>query len=197
MLKSNDAWVILGVPHDADREMLERAGRRMQSRYAELAERETGEARELAKAMLEGVLLAVATLDASNAEEQSDDPGDEAFRAGLRAMSAGDWGTADRRFLAARDMNLDSVRNIAHAGWARVHNPGLPEKARTAEGLDLLLLAEQLNPGYADGQYFLAMVLHRQEDDDGALRRLRRALKSDPGHIAASALVRKLRRKPT
>jgi CheY-like chemotaxis protein len=196
LLRSNDAWVVLGVPHDADRDMVQRAGKRMQMRYSELVEKESGEARELAKAMLDGVMMAAATLAASEKVVRPDAPGEEAFRAGLRAMSEGDWATADRRFLAARDENLDSARNLAHAGWARLHNPAVPAAERAAAGLDLLLLAEQLDPSYAEGQYFLASALHRKGDDDGALRRLRRALRAEPGHLAANGLARKLRSPP-
>lgn len=196
MARTNDAWVVLGVPHDADQAMVDRAGERMVARYSDLVSRETGEARDLAQAMLDAVRQAIASLRSADDFQREDEPGDDAFRAGLRAMSGGDWALADRCFLAARDSNLDSVRNIAHAGWARVHNPTRPLKERTAEGLELLLLAEQLEPAFADGQYFLATVLHRSGDEDGALRRIRRALKADPSHVAASALNRKLRRPP-
>jgi Tfp pilus assembly protein PilF len=64
------------------------------------------------------------------------------------------------------------------------------------EGLELLRLAEQLDPTYADGQYFLAVVLHKKGDDDGAQRRLRRALRSEPSHVSANALFQKLRKAP-
>ena len=197
MLRANDAWVVLGIPHDAERAMVTRAGERMLARYEELVAKETGEARELAKTMLDGVRAAIDSLREDDAWAGGDDPGDEAFRAGLRAMSAGDWPLADRCFQAARDANLDSVRNLAHAGWARAHNPNRQLKERSSEGLELLLLAEQLDPGFAEGQYFLAVVLHRSGDDDGAFRRVRRALKADPNHLAASALGRKLRRPPS
>lgn len=197
MLHANDAWVVLGIPHDAERAMVARAGERMVARYEELVAKETGEARDLARAMLDGVRVAIDSLRDDDLRAGGDDPGDEAFRAGLRAMSAGDWAQADRCFQAARDANLDSVRNLAHAGWARAHNPNRLAKERTSEGQELLLLAEQLDPGFADGQYFLAVVLHRAGDDDGAFRRVRRALKADPNHLAASALDRKLRRPPS
>ncbi len=196
MARTNDAWVVLGVPHDADQAMVDRAGERMVARYSDLVSKETGEAGDLAQAMLDAVRQAISSLRSDDDLQREDEPGEDAFRAGLRAMTGGDWALADRCFLAARDRNLDSVRNIAHAGWARVHNPTRPVKERTAEGLELLLLAEQLEPGFADGQYFLATVLHRSGDEDGALRRIRRALKADPSHVAASALNRKLRRPP-
>lgn len=197
MLNANDAWVVLSVPHEAERAKVEEAGNRMQLRYAQLVESETGEAQALARAMLEGVQRAVATLEAAFDDTQREaDPGDDSFRAGLRASERGDWALADRHFLAARDMKLDSVRNLAHAGWARAQNPTLPAEESISEGLELLRLAEQLNPAYADGQFFLAELLHRTGEDDAALQRLQRALKSDPAHIAASALMRKLRRPP-
>lgn len=195
LLRTSDPWVVLSVPHDAERKLVDIAVERMRTRYSDLGKAQSPELRDLAVQMLARVNEAYSTLTATAAElTRPDEPGDDAFKAGLRAMAAGDWALADRRFVAARDQNLDSVRNIAHVAWARVHNPEHPAAARTSDGLDMLLLAEQLDPNYADGQYFLATVLHRKGDDDGAARRIRRALRAEPGHVAASALARKLRR---
>ncbi len=192
LVRSGDAWVILGVPHDAAASLVQAAGERMRARYRALVEGHTGEIHELATTILAAVDSALASAEPPPARAEA--PGDDLFRAGLRAMSRGEWALADRRFCAARDQNLDSPKTLAHIGWARVHNPDLPATDRAKDGLELLLLAEQFAPDYPDGQYFLAMVLHRAGDDDGALRRLRRALKAEPGHVAANALARKLRR---
>ncbi len=195
LLRTSDPWVVLSVPHDAEPKLVDVAVERMRTRYSDLGKAQSAELRDLALQMLARVNEAYATLTATAADiARPDEPGDDAFKAGLRAMAAGDWAMAHRRFLAARDQNLDSVRNIAHVAWALFHNPEHPVAARAADGLDQLLLAEQLDPNYADGQYFLATVLHRKGDDDGAARRLRRALRAEPGHVAASALARKLRR---
>lgn len=195
LLRTSDPWVVLSVPHDAERKLVDIAVERMRTRYSDLGKAQSAELRDLAVQMLARVNEAYAALTVSSADvSRPEEPGDDSFKAGLRAMAAGDWALADRRFIAARDQNLDSVRNIAHVAWARVHNPEHPAAARTSDGLDMLLLAEQLDPNYADGQYFLATVLHRKGDDDGAARRIRRALRAEPGHVAASALARKLRR---
>lgn len=194
--RGSDPWTVLSLPQNAEPAMVEQAGVRMRGRYTEIMRAETGEARELAREILSRIEAACEQLAADATPAATDQPGDDAFRAGLAAMAAGDWAVADRRFIVARDQNLDSARNLAHLGWVRVHNPDLPNPDRVADGLDLLLLAEQLDPAYADGQYFLAMVLHRRGDDDAARRRIARALRAEPGHVAANALARKLRRSP-
>ncbi len=197
LLRNSDGWVVLGVPHDANPTMVQAAGERMRSRYQGIADANTGETQELALAMLRRVTEALAALVAMTAPaagDIADMPGDDAFRAGLRAMAQGDWAVADRRFVNARDQNLDSARNLAHLGWARAHNNEYPVAARKSEAADLLLLAEQLAPEYAEGQYFLAMLLHEAGDNEGALRRLCRALKAEPDHVGAGGLSRKLRR---
>ncbi len=194
--RGSDPWTVLSLPQNAEPAMVEQAGVRMRARYAEIMRSETGEARELAREILSRIEAACEQLAADTTPAATDQPGDDAFRAGLAAMAAGDWAAADRRFIAARDQNLDSARNLAHLGWVRVHNPDYPNADRVTDGLDLLLLAEQLDPAYADGQYFLAMVLHRRGDDDAARRRIARALRAEPGHVAANALARKLRRTP-
>ncbi len=198
LLRGSDPWVVLAVSHDAPPERIEQASQRMVARYESLAAQWGGEVADLSRQLLQRVRDATLELTRSPAAPSSPKalPGDEYFQAGLRAMSEGDWAGADRRFTAARDAHLDSVRNLAHLGWARFHNPELPLAERVEEGVDLLLLAEQLDPTYAEGQYFLAMVLHRKGDDDAASRRVRRALKAEPQHLAANALAKKLRKPP-
>ncbi len=198
LLRGSDPWVVLAVSHDAPPERIEQASQRMVARYESLAAQWGGEVADLSRQLLQRVRDATLELTRPPAIPSSPKalPGDEYFQAGLRAMSEGDWAGADRRFTAARDAHLDSVRNLAHLGWARFHNPELPLAERVEEGIDLLLLAEQLDPTYAEGQYFLAMVLHRKGDDDAASRRVRRALKAEPQHVAANALAKKLRKPP-
>ncbi len=198
LLKGSDPWVVLAVSHDAPPERIAHASQRMVSRYEGIAAQYGGEVAELAQKLLQRVRDATLELTqpSPTPENAKAQPGDEYFEAGLRAMSEGDWASADRRFTAARDAHLDSTRNLAHLGWARFHNPELPLAERVEEGQDLLLLAEQLDPAYADGQYFLAMVLHRKGADEAATRRIRRALKADPQHVSANALAKKIRRPP-
>lgn len=198
VLRTADPWVVLSVSRDAESKLVETAAERLRTRFLSLRLSQLAELRELANLMLarvEDALRAMATPAVQAVESTS--PGDASFQAGLRAMMEGDWSTADRRFISARDHQLDSVRNIAYAGWARVHNADHDVAERSAEGLDLLSLAEQLDPHHPDGQYFLAMVLHRRGDDEGAGRRLGRALRAEPGHVGATALARVLRRTPS
>lgn len=199
LLKDADPWVVLGVPKDAPGELLGRAASRMTTRYQEFSRDGDPQVRELGATLLERIRWATKSLShgiAGAAEARPPSSEDEAFRSGQRAMTLGDWSAADKWFSSAHELNLDSARNLAHLGWARLHNPDLPLQERVEEGVDLLLLAEQLDADNADGQYFLAVALHRQGDDDGALKRIRRALRAQPDHVAASALARKLRRPP-
>jgi CheY-like chemotaxis protein len=200
VLRDADPWVVLGIPRDADPALIQRAGERMANRYETLHQDSDGAVASLAGQLLARVRAALAELESAgdplsvSAEPvpAASGPDEPAFRAGLRAMSSGDWPAADRLFTTARDLCLDSPRNLAHLGWARFHNPELPNQERTVEGTELLQLAEQFDPLYAEGQYFLAAVLHRGGDEEGALRRLRRALKAEPGHVASIALARKI-----
>lgn len=196
LLEDQDAHTVLGVPQDSPAEMVARAGARMRERYENLTRSENAEVRVLAQAMLNRVLAAIADIE-SPAPQKYTSPSDEAFQAGKLAMDRGEWALADRYFARARDAEIDSPRNLAHLGWARFHNLDLPVEERLAEGIEFLRLAEEFDAGYADGQYFLAVVLHRGGDDEGANRRLRRAIKVQPDHAPALALARKLRRGPT
>ncbi|MBM4390817.1 MAG: hypothetical protein FJ090_06815, partial [Deltaproteobacteria bacterium] len=198
LLRDSDPWVVLAVSRDAPPERIEQAAQRMVARYESLVAQWGGEVADLSRQVLQRVRDATLELTRPPPKPSSPEalPGDEYFHAGLRAMSEGDWAVADRRFTAARDAHLDSVRNLAHLGWARFNNPELPLDERVEEGLDLLLLAEQLAPTYADGQYFLAMVLHHRGDADAASRRVLRALKAEPEHVSANALAKKLRKPP-
>lgn len=197
LLKDADPWVVLGVPKEAPGELLARAATRMTQRYQEVSRDGNPTVRELGATLLERIRWATNALrdgiaGATDARPPSSE--EEAFKAGQRAMTLGDWSAADKWFTTAHELNLDSARNLAHLGWARLHNPDMPLQERVAEGVDTLLLAEQMDPDNADGQYFLAVALHRQGDDDGAMKRIRRALRAQPDHVAASALARKLRR---
>lgn len=194
LLTDRDPWVVLGIPHDASLDLVQRAGERMVARYTAFAEDANPEIRRHASVLLDRVQSALMELTTPVSAHVVVSPSEEPFRAGLRAMSDGDWLLADRWFSAARDVEMDSPRNLAHLGWARFHNPDLPLEERVNEGLDLMRLAEQFDPAYAEGQYFLATALHRRGDDDGAMRRLRRALKAQPDHVSANALARKLRK---
>ncbi len=194
LLTDSDPWVVLGIPHDASLDLVQRAGDRMIARYSVFCENANPEIRRHAAVLLDRVQSALAELTSPVLSHVIVSPSEEPFRAGLRAMADGDWTLADRWFSAARDVEMDSPRNLAHLGWVRYHNPDLPLDERVPEGLDLMRLAEQFDPTYAEGQYFLATALHRRGDDDGAMRRLRRALKAQPDHVSANALARKLRK---
>lgn len=196
LLKDSDPWVVLGIPRNSPPEIVARSGARMSQRYGELARDGNPLVRELATSLLERIEWAIAEVSAHSSRRPDSPPTTEedAFQHGQRAMSLGDWAQADRWFSFAHERNLDSARFLAHLGWVRFHNPDQPVQERVEEGVDYLLLAEQIDPDYADGQYFLAMALHRRGDDEGALRRVRRALKNQPDHVAAAALARKLRR---
>jgi tetratricopeptide (TPR) repeat protein len=193
LLKDRDAYVVLGVPHGASPDLVARAGERMKARYQELTHHASAEIRVLAQAILDRVVAAIAEFE-HPPERVRMSASDEAFEAGLRAMHHGEWAVADRHFVRARDAEIDSPRNLAHLGWARFHNPDLPIEERVEEGIQFLRLAEEFDAGYADGQYFLAVVLHRSGDDEGANKRLRRAIKVQPDHAPALALARKLRK---
>jgi hypothetical protein len=104
ILRGSEPWAVLVLPAEAPREKIEQAATRLEDRYTRLAENSDGETQELALQLLARVRDAASQLLAQKVVEPPREmPGDDAFRAGLRAMSDGDWASADKRFAHARD----------------------------------------------------------------------------------------------
>lgn len=198
ILESQSAWTVLGIPARSPEPLIRQAQERMNQRYGKWAQHDDPEIRRLAETMLERIRDAVLQLQndisyAGNPEA----PDEQAFLAGIAALTRNRWADADRFFQKARDLNLSSARNLAFLGWARVHNPTVPAADREDDGLGFLREAERMDAQYPETHYFMAVLLQRRGDNEGAVRRLRKVLEVTPTHADALSLMRRLTLKPT
>jgi len=196
--------VVLGIPADSERALVDRAGARMRQRYAEIvAQREvSNEVRTLALAIAKRIDLAHRTFNfdaqiATGRREVVDTRGDEIGQMLARSrqlIEAKSWEEADSVLAEAHKKQIDHVPVLANLGWARLHNPRIELEVRTEEGRDFLLLAEQFDPLDKDGQYYLAQVLVASNRLDAAEERAARAVEAAPGDALREALLRKIKR---
>lgn len=188
---------VLGVPHDAERLLVQKVGGRMLDRYTTISEnaRYTDETRDLAKQLVAKVNEAVerwghvqhrAGGDPTTQREQI------MLEQGMVLVDAGDFARADRMLTQARDLAMVNPKILAALGWARFNNPDRPADERREEGRDYLLLAEQFDPKDTQTEWLLCKVLRMMGDDQAALRRARRVLSVDPDHADARVAVKEL-----
>jgi tetratricopeptide (TPR) repeat protein len=194
--------VVLGIPADAKRGLVDTAANRMRQRYAELiADRGgTAEVRVLALQIAKIVDMAhrnfnfdAVTSTGLGAAAMFGDDIDEMLEEGRSLIGDRRWTEADRLLARAHRKRIDHVPVLANLGWARLHNPEVDQETRTEEGNDYLLLAEQFDPMDGDGQYYLAQVLLAAGRLEEAEQRAERALKAVPEDAARKALVRKIK----
>ena len=196
--------VVLGVPADADRSMVDAAGARMRQRYAGLIARTdvSDEVRKLALEIAKKVDSAyrnfnldtdIQTGSGRRARMTAFDEVEDMLERARVLIDAKDWVGADQLLSKAHEKRIDHVPVLANLGWARLHNPEHSLEDRTEEGKDFLLLAEQFDPMDADGQYYMAQVLVASNRLDAAEERAKRAAEAMPQDAHRSALLRKIR----
>ena len=125
------------------------------------------------------------------ADEHAADPAtyaDQLFLQGQAALASGDAISAIRALREARNEQLDSARNMAWLGWALYQETSRPLPERRKAALELLELADQFDPEYTDGQFFLAAVEAEARMYQRAAARLRRVLRARPEHMLARRL---------
>lgn len=196
--------VVLGIPADSDRSLVDRAGARMRQRYAEIVAKRniSHEVRALALDIAKRIDRAHRTFNfdaqiSTGRREVVDTRVDEIgqmLSQSRQFIEQKSWEEADRVLAEAHKKQIDHVPVLANLGWARLHNPRLDLEVRTEEGRDFLLLAEEFDPLDKDGQYYLAQVLVASNRLDAAEQRAARALQSAPGDAAREALLRKIKR---
>ena len=193
--------VVLGVPADAERTLVDEAAQRMRSRYIKLSNDQglSAEDRSLAKLMVRNVDRAYKAFHAGDAErEQPMVPLNEVeqwLNEGKQLLVDQKWAEADNVLSQAHTKEIDNARVMANLGWARLHNPEIDIELRTEEGQDLLLLAEQFDPTDSDGQFYLAQVLMAADQVDAAELRAARAVGAEPDDTRRRTLLRKIRLK--
>jgi len=194
-LEGVDDFTLLGVPASADVALIERAGQRMQRRYAALRQddRLPDDAVQTAAEIAAWLDQAIARIRAGSPRTESvagrslsDE--DYIFEQGLQAMTAQDWRRAQKCFRAARGLKPDSARNLAWLGWSSFKDPDRDD----AGALELLQLADTFHSGFAQGQFFLATVEAETGSPQVAIRRLTRLLVGNPRHDEARRLLAKL-----
>jgi len=195
--------IVLGIPADSDRLMVDKAAARMRQRYAEIvATRESSEdVRHLALEIAKRVDQAHRNFNfdpqvSTGNRKANTVVGDDVSRMleeGREFIADKAWGQADEVLARAHTKRIDNVPVLANLGWARLHNPDLDLEVRTEEGRDFLLLAEQFDPMDADGQYFLAQVLVASNRLDAAEERADRAVKAMPDDKGRQTLLRKIK----
>jgi len=196
--------VVLGVPADADRSLVDSAGARMRQRYAEIIARPdvSSEVRNMALEIAKKVDSAhrnfnfdadLRTGTAGHARISVHDEVDDMLSQGRALIDAKRWVEADKLLSRAHEKRIDHVAVLANLGWARLHNPEQDLEQRTEEGMDFLLLAEQFDPTDGDGQYYMAQVLVASNRLDAAEQRAARAADAAPDDAARAALLRKIR----
>ncbi len=213
-LEHADPWTILGIPRTKDLDRIETARQRMADRYAQIANRDgySDDIHDMARAIARKVDEAAAQLSkrvnraleaaAAPVEPLDEDPDeyaanpedfvDQLFLKGQAALAAGDVRTAIIHLRQARNEHLDSARNMAWLGWALYQDQDRPAADRRSQAMELLELADQFDPDFMDGQFFLAMVEHDGKLYKRAAARLRRLLKTKSDHLGARRLYERV-----
>ncbi len=215
-LEQADDWTVLGIPRTRDLDRIREARERMVARYESIATNDGysdeihGMARAIARrveksavALANRVSRALEAAAAAPAAELSDEPdpyaanpedfADGLFLKGQAALAAGDVGSAINFLRQARNEQLDSARNMAWLGWAFYQDQDRPAVDRRAQAMELLELADQFDPDFLDGQFFLATVEHDSKLNKRAAARLRRLLKLRNDHLGARRLYERVR----
>ena len=196
--------VVLGVPADSPRAMVDRAAERMRARYSEIVSGQdvSEEVRHVATQIKKRIETAhrtfnfdaqMATGGNKRASIVIDDEVEILLNEGRSFIAAKQWAQADSVLARAHAKQIDHVPVLANLGWARLHNPEVDLGVRTEEGKDFLLLAEQFDPKDADGQYYLAQVLLASGMLEAAEERAERAVSSGEGDPQRQALLSKVR----
>jgi tetratricopeptide (TPR) repeat protein len=213
-LEHADDWTVLGIPRTKDLERIELSRQRMADRYAHIAEHDgySEEIHDMARAIARQVDEAaaklsqrvsraledaVAPLDEGPQEPDAyaanpEDFADQFFLRGQAALAAGDAHTAINHLRKARNEHLDSARNMAWLGWAFYQDQARPAAERRAQAMELLELADQFDPEFLDGQFFLATVEADGKLHKRAAARLRRLLKTKSDHLGARQLYERV-----
>ena len=196
--------VVLGVPSDSRRAMVDRAAQRMRDRYEAIATQPdvSDEIKRVAAAISQRVITAhrtfnfdaqMATGGKKKASIVTDDEIEVLLAEGREHIAAKQWARADTVLARAHKKQIDHVPVLANLGWARLHNPDLDLGTRTEEGKDFLLLAEQFDPRDREGQYYLAQVLVASGMLEAAEERAERAVAQGDGDPLPLALLKKVR----
>jgi len=178
ILKTADAWTVLGIARRSTVEVAKAAASRMRARYRRVEDAPNAEARELAAEIL-------ARIDAAEAEiatgkHPTEPVFDGLLRSGVGALGTGDFARADRLLSQARQHRPDEPRTLAHLGWARFKNPEHPAESREDDGADLVELALQFDINCAQAWAYRGEMALVRGDPEEARQCFSTATKIDP-----------------
>lgn len=190
--------VILGVPGDADPELVGAAHARMTARYQQIAQDKTlpPSARDDAQRLLQAVEDAKTALLSGRSRRPVEVVPEEErlLHRGRDYVAREEWPAALAALRRARDLRLDHPGILANLGWATLHDPQLDEIDREEEARGLLALAVQFAPDDPEGNLYYARFLETQDDPERALPYARRALAANPEDGPTQRLVARLQR---
>lgn len=196
-LEGASAANVLGVPSDSPTELVQGVASRQIERYGKIADGVTNSAeiRALAaqlKALVEAALSGWGRSVRTRSGAADSERELMWLEQGRILVESGDFARADRLLSKARDLTIANPDILAWLGLARLRNPERSSEEQLDEGIDLLLLAEQFNPGHQFAVMWLARVLSAEGDTRRALPRAKKWAQLCPDDKEAAALVTKL-----
>jgi hypothetical protein len=152
-LQGQDDYTLLGVPANAEPEVMQAAAERMQKRYKKLSQKRglNSSGRELASKIRDRVDAAADRLaqgKAHTAAHKLLESPEQAYEEGKRLAEAKEW-TAAVTCLAAASKKLDDPDIDAWLGYAHFHDLRHSRKDREAKGREMLILAESFGSSIA------------------------------------------------
>lgn len=197
VLRDADDWTVLGCGPGMDAVAVERAARRMASRYRQLStDRRVSEAGQTtAKNILMRVLEASAAIRSGTAKRS---PGktlsvNDAFGEGLRQIEAGAYDNAVKCFAVAQKEHPLAAKNTAWLGFALYHDY-TRDLTRQRKAMKLIEKALEMGNSNGDAGYVMARILHGEGELVRAWNYLDKVIAKHPQHAEATALRASIQR---
>ncbi|MCP4918456.1 MAG: hypothetical protein GY913_16245 [Proteobacteria bacterium] len=191
LLENADDWTVLGLGPAQDRERVEQACSRMESRYAAFADhpRLSSKARDAASRILARVHVASRNVLAGKGKSQGPSVAPAlAFPEGKAQVAQGDFTQAAACFSVARQAQPMSGQVLAWLGFAIYFDSSRPITTRQGKGRRFIDKALSMGTAPGEANYLLARILH----DEGGLVRawnhVDAALRAEPTHVEANEL---------